>query len=189
MKNFNQINISLDINRDAVAWPDTKRMGVTPASAQTPWLWSASTDTLAGNTFENSSEKPTANTFENSTERSQTPEPCDPPEVMTIAVPCDPPEYGANTQTNTATATATAVSPAEGTGAIKGAFHLIAAMSPEVIGYQTASSPWPAFDAQNNALQNLVQAMASFAPPAAGQTTLVQSVNSALLSVLVADWR
>ncbi|MDR6860866.1 calcium-binding protein [Variovorax guangxiensis] len=38
-------------------------------------------------------------------------------------------------------------------------------------------------------VQNLVQAMASFAPPAAGQTTLPQAYQNSLAPLLAADWR
>ena len=37
-------------------------------------------------------------------------------------------------------------------------------------------------------VQNLVQAMASFAPPAAGQTTLAPNYAAALAPVLAANW-
>ena len=37
-------------------------------------------------------------------------------------------------------------------------------------------------------VQNLVQAMASFAPPAAGQTTLPQNYQDSLNSVIAANW-
>ena len=38
-------------------------------------------------------------------------------------------------------------------------------------------------------VQNLVQAMASFAPPPAGQTTLPQAYQNSLAPLLAADWR
>ena len=38
-------------------------------------------------------------------------------------------------------------------------------------------------------VQNLVQAMASFAPPAAGQTTLPSDYQNSLAPLLAADWR
>ncbi|MNR27892.1 Bifunctional hemolysin/adenylate cyclase precursor [compost metagenome] len=38
-------------------------------------------------------------------------------------------------------------------------------------------------------VQNLVQAMASFSPPAAGQTTLPANYQSSLNSVIVANWQ
>ncbi|GKT02447.1 putative Ig domain-containing protein [Acidovorax sp. SUPP3434] len=41
----------------------------------------------------------------------------------------------------------------------------------------------------NSQVQNLVQAMASFSPPAAGQTTLPANYQSGLESVLAANWR
>lgn len=37
-------------------------------------------------------------------------------------------------------------------------------------------------------VQNLVQAMASFAPPAAGQTTLPQNYQDSLNTVIAANW-
>ena len=37
-------------------------------------------------------------------------------------------------------------------------------------------------------VQNLVQAMASFAPPAAGQTTLSDSYRAALQPTITANW-
>jgi len=41
----------------------------------------------------------------------------------------------------------------------------------------------------DNHVQNLVQAMASFAPPAAGQTTLPESYATALNGVIAANWQ
>ncbi|MDA8447535.1 calcium-binding protein, partial [Paracidovorax valerianellae] len=41
----------------------------------------------------------------------------------------------------------------------------------------------------NSQVQNLVQAMASFSPPAAGQTTLPANYQSGLESVLAANWK
>ncbi len=41
----------------------------------------------------------------------------------------------------------------------------------------------------DSAGQNLVQAMASFSPPAAGQTTLPANYASSLNSVIVANWQ
>jgi Ca2+-binding RTX toxin-like protein len=41
----------------------------------------------------------------------------------------------------------------------------------------------------DNDVQNLVQAMAAFAPPAAGQTTLPESYASALSTVIAANWQ
>lgn len=38
-------------------------------------------------------------------------------------------------------------------------------------------------------VHNLVQAMASFAPPAAGQTTLPQNYQDSLNSVIAANWQ
>jgi hypothetical protein len=38
-------------------------------------------------------------------------------------------------------------------------------------------------------VQSLIQAMAAFAPPAAGQTTLPQSYASTLTPVIVANWQ
>ena len=38
-------------------------------------------------------------------------------------------------------------------------------------------------------VQNLVNAMASFAPPAAGQTTLPQNYQDALAGVIAANWQ
>ena len=38
-------------------------------------------------------------------------------------------------------------------------------------------------------VQNLVQAMAAFAPPAAGQTTLNASQQAALAPVIAANWQ
>lgn len=38
-------------------------------------------------------------------------------------------------------------------------------------------------------VQNLVQAMAVFAPPAAGQTTLPESYSTALAPVIAANWQ
>jgi hypothetical protein len=38
-------------------------------------------------------------------------------------------------------------------------------------------------------VQNLVQAMASFVPPAPGQTTLPQAYQNSLAPLLAADWR
>lgn len=38
-------------------------------------------------------------------------------------------------------------------------------------------------------VENLVQAMAAFAPPAAGQTTLPPAYQAALAPVLVANWQ
>ena len=38
-------------------------------------------------------------------------------------------------------------------------------------------------------VQNLVNAMSSFAPPAAGQTTLPQNCQDALASVIAANWQ
>jgi Ca2+-binding RTX toxin-like protein len=41
----------------------------------------------------------------------------------------------------------------------------------------------------DSAVQNLVQAMASFAPPAAGQTTLPANYQSGLATVIAANWQ
>ena len=41
----------------------------------------------------------------------------------------------------------------------------------------------------DNNVQNLVNAMASFSPPAAGQTTLPQNYQDALGSVIAANWQ
>jgi len=38
-------------------------------------------------------------------------------------------------------------------------------------------------------VENLVQAMAAFAPPAAGQTTLPQNYQDALAPVIAANWQ
>jgi hypothetical protein len=38
-------------------------------------------------------------------------------------------------------------------------------------------------------VENLVQAMAAFAPPAAGQTSLPQNIQDALAPVLAANWQ
>ena len=38
-------------------------------------------------------------------------------------------------------------------------------------------------------VQNLVQAMAAFSPPAAGQTTLPASYQSSLNTVIAANWQ
>ena len=38
-------------------------------------------------------------------------------------------------------------------------------------------------------VENLVAAMAAFAPPAAGQTTLSQSYQDALQPVIAANWQ
>ena len=40
----------------------------------------------------------------------------------------------------------------------------------------------------NSAVDNLVNAMASFAPPAAGQTTLPVNYQSSLSSIIAANW-
>jgi Haemolysin-type calcium binding protein related domain len=40
-----------------------------------------------------------------------------------------------------------------------------------------------------SAVQNLVQAMASFSPPAAGQTTLPADYQSSLNAVIAANWQ
>ncbi len=40
----------------------------------------------------------------------------------------------------------------------------------------------------DSAVQNLVQAMAAFSPPAAGQTTLPANYQTALSSVIAANW-
>ena len=38
-------------------------------------------------------------------------------------------------------------------------------------------------------VQNLVQAMASFSPPAAGQTTLPSNYQTSLATVIAANWQ
>ena len=41
----------------------------------------------------------------------------------------------------------------------------------------------------DNRVENLVQAMAAFAPPAAGQSTLPQNYHDALAPVIAANWQ
>ncbi|MBC7718378.1 MAG: hypothetical protein H7Z77_01095 [Chitinophagaceae bacterium] len=196
MKNFNQINIRLDTNRNAVAWPDTKRMVIAPTSAQTPWLWSEFTDTFSVYT----------------SEQKHTPEPCDPPEVFTVAIICEPPEASASNNTSASIergvralqlGTSAAELTATANNDANNAIYSIAAMGQAWLGYQPTSPAWQTLDSLNNnffhstatgalfnnAFQNLLQAMASFAPTAVSQTTQTQNASSALTQVLVADWR